>query len=75
MGKVIQYDRGCRGCVHLLQVGKGDYLCDSRVNMDESAVYPIQDNKHTGDWNLCDGEDYEMDILKLHKRARAARSS
>jgi len=75
MGKIIKYDRGCRGCVHLLQVGKCDYLCDARVNMDDSPVYPIYNGKHTDGWNLCDGEDYVMDILKLNKRVRTARSS
>ena len=75
MSKVIQFDRGCRGCMHLLQVGKGDYVCDARVNMDDSAVHPIYKGEHTEDWNICSGEDYVMDILKLHKRARTARSS
>lgn len=55
---VIQFERGCRRCEHLVQTGKNTYKCDKKVHMDDSEVVPIKDGEHTKDWNVCRGESY-----------------
>lgn len=55
---IVQFERGCRRCGNLMRVGRNTYICSVRVNMDDSAVIPIQDGEHTADWNVCEGEDY-----------------
>lgn len=59
MGEIVAFERGCRGCENLVQIGKCTYKCARRVHMDDSEVIPVRDGKHTKDWNICDGEYYK----------------
>lgn len=59
MGEILEFCRGCSRCANLVRVGKNTYCCQERVHMDDSAVMPIVDGKHTEDWNACEGEDYK----------------
>lgn len=59
MGEVLEFNVGCRHCENLIRVGKNTYTCAERVHMDDSAVMPIVNGKHTEDWNVCGGEDYK----------------
>lgn len=67
MGEIVEFSVGCRNCVNLLRLENGTYTCDVRVHMDDSAVYPIVNNKRTSDWNICDGECYESKRTYLRK--------
>ena len=58
MGELVIFERGCRRCEYLTQIGKNTYKCAKRVHMDDSDVVPIRDGEHTEDWNICDGECY-----------------
>lgn len=72
MGEVIKFDRGCRGCVHLLQIDKNTFVCEARENLDDSSIYPIVNGKHTDGWNICEGEDYVCDYTKLKRMSRSS---
>ena len=52
------FERGCKRCEHLSQIGKGTYVCMKMVHMDDSDVIPIKDGERTDDWNICDGKNY-----------------
>lgn len=58
MGELVIFERGCRGCEHLVQIGHNTYRCETRVHMDDSDVIPVKDGKHTRDWDICSGEFY-----------------
>lgn len=67
MGEILQFERGCRRCENLAQIGKGTYVCLKRVHMDDSDVIPIKDGQKTSDWFVCDGESYVRTMNKhLH---------
>ena len=67
MGELLQFERGCRHCENLSQIGKGTYVCLKRVHMDDSDVIPIKDGHKTSDWFVCDGEAYVRTMNKhLH---------
>jgi len=67
MGELLQFERGCRGCENLSQIGKGTFVCLKRVHMDDSDVIPIRDGKKTDDWNVCEGQNYVRTMNKhLH---------
>lgn len=67
MGEIVKFEKGCKRCENLSQIGKGTYVCLKRVHMDDSDVIPIKDNKKTDDWYICDGESYIRTMNKhLH---------
>ena len=63
MGEIVRFEIGCRGCSHLIQIGKKTFLCEQKVHMDDSEVIPIRDGKRTDDWNICNGDSYTR-VLK-----------
>ncbi len=58
MGKIVQFEIGCRGCACLEKIGKRTYECSTRIHIDDSPVIPVRDGVKTADWNICDGEYY-----------------
>ena len=59
MADIIQFEIGCRNCIHLVQTGHKTYTCDDRIHLDDSSVIPIEKGIHTDDWGICEGESYE----------------
>lgn len=70
MGDLIEFEIGCRHCEHLQQVAKGKYRCSYMVHTDDSEVLPIVDNRHTYDWNVCNGEYYQRALAKQRTLAK-----
>ena len=68
MGEIIKFERGCKHCENLAQIGAKTYVCLARVHMDDSDVIPIKDGKKTDDWNVCDGKNY-VRTLNTHSHA------
>ena len=68
---VIQFERGCRRCEHLVQVDRRTWMCNKKVHMDDSAVIPIKDGEHTKDWNVCRGNDYVY-VPKITSRSKSS---
>lgn len=58
MGELVKFEIGCNHCQNLVQIGKNTYMCLDRAHMDDSDVVPIENGKHTSDWNICNGESY-----------------
>ena len=67
MGELVKFEVGCRHCANLVRVGKNTYSCSERVHMDDTAILPIVEGKHTDDWNACNGEDYKR-LSASHSR-------
>lgn len=64
MKNVVEFDIGCRRCIHLTQIAKGTFCCNTRVHMDDTPVIPIKDNHKTLDWNICNHEYYIFKNIK-----------
>ena len=64
MGEIIQFERGCRGCVNLIQLEKGTFYCTECDWEDGDKVFPVRNGRKTSDWNACEGESYSGRIYK-----------
>ena len=68
MGEILQFEVGCRHCVHLVQVNKNSFMCSERVHMDDTPVMPIVDGEKSFiDWNVCHGEYYQRASKRYSK--------
>lgn len=70
MDNIIDFDIGCRKCIHLMRVGKNDFVCNKVVYADGDKIYPILDGKHTADWGACDGDDREVEHRRCSNAGR-----
>lgn len=68
MGKIIKFEIGCRNCEHLIQIGKGTWMCNENLHEDQTDVLPIEDGEKTSDWGICEGADYRR-ALKTNRRS------
>lgn len=53
------YKMGCKGCIYLQEISKGNFICSDRHYIDGSTIYPITNGKRTGDYGACKGDGYE----------------
>lgn len=56
MDNIIEFNIGCRRCVHLQNMGDGTFMCRDRDYADGTSIYPIVDGEKTEDWGACNGE-------------------
>lgn len=70
---IVQFERGCRRCEHLVHVAKDTWMCESRLHMDDSTVFPIvEGKKNEEDWDACKGEDYKIVVDKSARRRKSS---
>ena len=70
---VVEFDFGCAGCVHMIEVDEGTYICAERVHMNDTPIVPIVQNERTSDWGCCGGIDYERQYRKAGNQSRRGR--
>ena len=71
MSNIIEFEIGCRKCVHLMQMGKDTFTCNKLNFEDGTSIYPIEDGRKTEGWGACHGEYREVAPRKTSKRKKS----